>query len=344
MRLINFSQRVFSAFKKHILADILKGNFSKPWHFLKANFKYRVLGYPYVALIEVGNYCNLRCPTCPTPADKINRKKELMSFENFKKVIDNIKDSIHVVLLYFTNEPLLNPDIVRMAAYAHKSNLDIEISTNAVLLNKEKTNGLLESGLDRIILDLDGTTKESYEQFRVGAKFESVLENISYFCRQKQFLKLKKPFIELQFVLNKLNQNEVEDVKKIADDLRVDHLRIASFSLGEHAYPEEERKRLTDKFFPDNSRYQGKIRYKKEGEELKIKNSPSVCPLAKSHLVVLTDGNIAMCCYDFNGQYLYGDILSQKLKDVWFSQSVKNMRKSARGRKYPLCKTCAIYQ
>lgn len=343
MKLISTIKHFYSVFQKHILADMFAGNFSKPLHFLKANFKYRILGYPYVVLIEVGNFCNLQCPTCPTPAKKICRKRELMSFDNFKKVVDNIKDSVHIVLLYFTNEPLLNPDIVSMVAYAHKNNLYTEISTNAVLLNEEKAKALFESRLDRIILDLDGTTAESYEQFRVGAKFEQVLKNIRYFCKQKQILGLKKPFIELQFVLNKLNQNEVEDIKKLAKSLKVDHLRIASFSLGRHAYSEEEMKILSDKFFPDTSRYQEKIRYKKEGGELTMKNSPLKCPLAKSHLVVLASGDVALCCYDLNGQYLYGNVFKQKLKDIWFSEEGKKMRYLAKNRQYPLCKTCTIY-
>ncbi|OGZ19990.1 MAG: hypothetical protein A2654_02120 [Candidatus Nealsonbacteria bacterium RIFCSPHIGHO2_01_FULL_43_31] len=344
MKLISTAKHFYSALKKHVLADILTGNFSRPWHFLVANFKYRALGFPYVALIEVGSYCNLRCPTCPTPADKICRKKELMTFDNFKKVIDHIKDSIHVVLLYFTNEPLLNPDIARMVQYAHQNNLYTEISTNAVLLNKEKTKDLLESQLDRIIIDLDGTTKDSYEQFRVGARFENVLENIKYFCQQKQILKLKKPFIELQFVLTKLNQDEVEDIKKIAEELKVDHLCLRSFNLGEYAYSAEEIKNLSDKFFPDTPKYQQKIRYQKEGDKLKIKSSPTTCPLARSHLVVLVDGSVAMCCYDLRGEYIYGNVFSHKLKEIWFDQGTKNRRQLAEKRQYPLCKICSIYK
>lgn len=333
-----------SAFVKHIWINIRKGNFSKPWHFAKAVFKYRVIGYPYVALIEIGSYCNLRCPTCPTPGDKIHRKKELMSFDNFKKIIDNIKNSVHIVLLYFTNEPLLNQDVFRMVKYAHQNNLYTEISTNAVLLNQEKTKELLESGLDRIILDLDGTTKESYEQFRVGADFEKVFKNISYFCGQKQALGAKKPFIELQFVLNRLNQNEVDDIKTIAKDLKVDHLCIRSFGLGEYAYSEKERKELSDKFFPDTSKYRQKVRYKEDGGKLKIKNSPVKCPLAKSHVVVLTDGRVAMCCYDLRGEYIYGNALSYKLKNIWFAEDTKKRRQLAEDKKYPLCQTCSIYQ
>lgn len=336
-------KRFYSAFKKHILINALEGNFSKPWHFVTANFKRRFFGYPYAALIEVGNYCNLRCPTCPTPASKICRKRELMSFDNFKRVIDNIKDSVQVVLLYFTNEPLLNPDIFKMTEYAHKNGLYTEISTNAVLLNREKTKNLLDSKLDKIILDLDGTTKESYEQFRVGANFEQVLANITYFCRQKQLLKLKRPFIELQFVFNKLNQDELGDIRKIAKDLQADRLSIRSFNLGQYAYSGEEMEELSSKFFPDNEKYQDRVRYKKEDGELKIKNSPIECSLAKSHLVILVDGSVSMCCYDLNGKYIYGNVLSQKLKNIWFDPNVRQMRKLAENRKYPLCKTCSIY-
>lgn len=334
----------YRAFRKHIWVNVAEGNFAKPWHFMKAVFKYRVLGYPYVALIEVGSYCNLRCPTCPTPGDKIHRKKELMTFENFKKVVDNLKDSIHIALLYFSNEPLLNPDIARMTAYAHKNNLYTEISTNATLLNKEKTGELLASGLDKIILDFDGMTKESYEKFRVGANFEQVLENIVYFCQQKQALKLRKPYIELEFILNKYNQNEVEDVKKLAKELKVDRLYLKSFALGEHAYSGEEMKKLSEEFFPDSKKYQEKIRYKKEGDKLKIKKPPTSCPLAKSHLVVLVDGRVSMCCYDLNGEYVYGNVLSKTLKDIWFDSAVRKARQIAEHKGYPLCKVCSIYR
>ena len=196
----------------------------------------------------------------------------------------------------------------------------------------------------KIIIDLDGTTKDSYEQFRVGARFENVLENIKYFCQQKQILKLKKPFIELQFVLTKLNQDEVEDIKKIAEELKVDHLCLRSFNLGEYAYSAEEIKNLSDKFFPDTPKYQQKIRYQKEGDKLKIKSSPTTCPLARSHLVVLVDGSVAMCCYDLRGEYIYGNVFSHKLKEIWFDQGTKNRRQLAEKRQYPLCKICSIYK
>lgn len=335
--------RLYNSLKRQILIPLSEGNLSKTWHFIKANLKRRLFGYPYVAIVETGNYCNLRCPTCPTPQNRRFETKTLMSLENFKKIIDDIKDFVHVVLVYNSNEPLLNPDIFKMVRYAHENDLYTEISTNATLLNEEKTKQLFESGLDKIILDLDGVSKQSYEQFRVGANFETVMKNIRYICQQKQTLKSNKPFIGLQFILNKLNQHEVKDIKKLASELKVDRLSVKTFALGEYAYSREEIKDLSEKFFPDSQKYQQKIRYNKEGDRLKIKNPPKKCILANSHFVILADGRVSMCCYDLDGKYIYGNIFSKSFKDIWFDPKIKEMRKMAENRGYPLCKLCSIY-
>lgn len=334
----------YLVFKRHILLHILEGNFSKPLHFLIAGLKHKFFNYPYLAIIETENYCNIRCPTCTAPHNKIYRKKELMSFDNFEKVIDNIKDSVHVVLLYNSGEPLLHPDICRMINYAHKNNLYTMISTNATLLDEKMTKGLFTSGLDEILLCLDGVTKESYEPFRLGANFETVMKNIKHFCQQKQNLGLRKPFIELQFILNKLNQNEVKNIKELAKELKVDRMHVKTFSLSEYAYSKEEIKKLSEKFYPDTKEYRQKVRYsRKQDGLLKIKKSLPRCSLVSSQFVVLVDGRISMCCYDLNGKYVYGSALNKKAKDVWFSPKAKSVRKLAENRKYPLCQVCSIF-
>lgn len=339
-----FTKKLPWFFKKHIWVDLQAGNIRKPLHFLMVAFRHRFLGYPYSAIVETGNYCNLQCATCPTPQKMIHRKKELMSFENFKKVIDNIKDLVYLVHLYSCNEPLLHPDIFKMSRYAHENNLFTSISTNATLLSKEKTKELFESGLDEIILCLDGTTKETYEPFRGGADFEKVFQNIKYVCQQKQALKLKKPFIELQFIINKLNYRQVGDIKKLAKDLKVDRLHIKTLNLGRYAYSEKEIEDLSNKFFPDARNFEGKARYKKEGKHLVIKNSLNRCPMAKSQVVILVNGDISICCYDLSGEYIVDNVLNQKLRSAWFSKKAQQIRKLAYERRYPLCKVCSIFK
>jgi len=333
----------YLVFKRHILIPILIGDFFKPWHFLISILRFKFFNYPYSAMIEIGNTCNLQCPTCPTPRQKILRKKELMSFSNFILTIDSIKNSIHVVYLYYTGEPLIHPDICKMINYVHQKNLYSIISTNATLLDQKIADELLFSGLDEIILCLDGITQESFSSFRKKADFFEVMRNIGYFCKQKQRLKLKKPFIKLQVILNKLNQNEIRGIKKLSDCLKVDCLHIKSLALCEHVYSKDEIKKLADIFFPDGKEYKDKIRYKQENHKLIINNPPSKCSLAESQFVVLVDCKISMCCYDLNGNYIYGNILAEKFDDIWFNSDVKKVRELANEKKHSLCKVCSNF-
>jgi len=333
--------RPLYVFKRHILFDILEGNFGKPWHFVRSIFKYKFLGYPYSAMIETCNYCNLQCPTCTTPHHKMRREKKMMSFGDYKKIIDNIKDSVHIVLLYFSNEPLLHPQLPEMIAYAHKNNLYTMISTNATLLDGNIARKLYDSNLDEILLCLDSLKKETYEPFRKGAVFETVLENIKNFCQMKRGSGRRKPYIEMQFILNKLNQNEVTDIERFAEVCKIDRLHIKPFALSEYAYTKEEIEMLSEKFFPIKKEYQGKILYKKENNGLEIKRQSKVCKMVDSTIVVLADGRVSMCCYDFQGEFTYGNIFEQKLKSLWNSSETLRKRNLARNRKYPLCKICA---
>jgi len=326
-------------FKRHFWNQWRSNRFLKPLHFLRIYLKHKFLNQPYLAIIETGNICNLTCPTCPTPRNKIKRKSEQMSFENFKKVIDKIKKDIHTILLYNTNEPLLNPEIEKMIAYADYCNLHTVISTNATILNEKRTESLLKSGLDEILLCLDGTTKESYEPFRRGASFESVLANISYFCSRKKQLKLVKPFTELQFIVNKLNQGQVEDVKKIARQIRADKLHIKSLALNEYAYTKEEIKILAEKFFPNNVKI--KTRYIKiKDKNLILKNQKDQCSVPDNQITVLVDGRMVICCYDLNGDYTLGNIFNQSLNVILTQEKSKQLKKMAKDKKLPLCKTC----
>ncbi len=95
----------------------------------------------------------------------------------------------------------------------------------------------------------------------------------------KQDLKARKPCIELQFILNKLNQGEVEDIKKFAGEFKIDRLHIKPFALSEYAYTKDEIKELIEKFFPTQKEYQGKIAYENKDGSLKLKKRLEICRL-----------------------------------------------------------------
>lgn len=214
-----------------ILLDLREKDFFKILHRLLCIFKSFMLGYPSQILIEPINMCNINCPLCSTPQKYITRTRMAMSFENFKKIVDDIKGITHNIYLTNAGEPLLNKDIFQMIRYATKNHLSVMVSTNATLLSETTIKELLDSGLDYLIVSVDGASKYSYEKFRVGAKFEDVIEGISKLCWERRRLGKAKPFIELQFIVTRYNEYEIEEEKRISRKMSVDRLHFKTLSL-----------------------------------------------------------------------------------------------------------------
>jgi len=327
--------------KRHLTNQILTGKFLKPWHLFLVWLKHQLIKTPRVGIIETGNICNINCPTCPTPHHKIVRPKENMSLENFTRVIDKVSPYCHVVLLYNSNEPLLHPDIAEMIRYADQKNLYTMISTNATLLNEAMSDEILKSRLDEILLCLDGMSAAAYEPFRVGADFATVKRQIINFCLEKKNRRQRKPYVELQFIVTKLNQHEIPQVKQLAKEIGVDRLRLKSLSLGEHAFTREEMSNLTERFFPDSQSV--KVRYEKEADgSLRVKRPADwTCPIITRQFVILVDGSFSMCCRDFNGQYLYGNILQDDFLTIWQGPRARLLREKVLKNELPFCEICS---
>jgi len=341
-KIIKKVKYVMNVFQWFIWYNLWNGESKKVWHLIKVMLKHYIFKTPYAAIIETSNTCNFNCPTCPTPHALIytKRPREMMSLEKFKKVIDNIKDTVHIVYLYNSNEPLLHPDIVEMIKYTSSRNLHAMISTNCSLLDEEKSRALLTSGLGEIRFALDGLKKESFEGFRVGGDFEIVKRNVEKFCQLKKEMNIKRPIATLQFILNKLNQDEIPDIKKFAIDNNIDKLYIKPFILSEYAYPKEEINYLANKFLADKNIYDDEIVYEKDADGIKPKTDYKKCPDVKKVFTILADGRAVMCCFDLFGDYSYGRMDEITLHDLWFSDKVKKMRKTAYHRGFPLCKVC----
>jgi len=325
-----------------VLDNLLHHETKKVSHLLFIMARHYFGRLPYAAIIETGNTCNFQCATCPTPHKLIHSRRPpmMMGLSSFQKIIDNVKNYVHIVYVYNSNEPLLNPEIVEMIKYAANANLHTMISTNASLLNEEKSLAILNSGLGEIRFALDGLTKESFEAFRVGGNFEEVIGNIRRFCQLKAQMRKHRPIVTLQFILNRYNQDQIPDIRKFAKEIKADKLYIKPFILSPYAYSEEERKVLARKFFPTKDIYDDEIVYKKEDDELLPKNLPKKCPAVKRVFTVLANGEMVMCCFDLFGDYSYGNLVENDFKTLWFSPKGKKIRHLAHKRAFPLCQKC----
>ena len=137
-----------------------------------------------------------------------------MSFGLFKKIVDDIAPICNTVGVSYCGEPLLNKDIFTMIRYASDKGMCVSMLTNGVLLNAAARKGLLDAGLNFMAISMDGASKHTYESIRIGASFETLVENIRLFVKERNHRRLSYPSIDLQMVVTQKNIHEVDAFEK----------------------------------------------------------------------------------------------------------------------------------
>ena len=173
-------------------------------------------GYPVSISFEPTTSCNLRCPECPSGLRAFTRPTGMLEHSFFQKTIDEIHKELLYLIFYFQGEPYLNPDFLARVKYASDKNIYTATSTNAHYLTDEVAKRTVESGLDRLIISIDGTTQEVYQQYRVGGHIDKVIEGATNIMKWKKALNSKTPFVFFQFLVVKPNEHQVADIKRLA--------------------------------------------------------------------------------------------------------------------------------
>src|SRR5882762_7731452 len=213
-------------------------------------------GYPVSISFEPTTSCNLRCPECPSGLRAFTRPTGMLKDHFFQDTIDQLSKDLLYLIFYFQGEPYLNPEFLDMVNYAARKGIYTATSTNAHYLTDAKARQTVESGLDRLIISIDGTTQDVYQQYRIGGKLDKVLEGARNIVKWKKELKSKTPFIFFQFLVVKPNEHQIEDVKKLAKEVGVDQVRFKTAQVYDY---ENDPNNL----IPDNLKYS---RYKKDKE------------------------------------------------------------------------------
>jgi MoaA/NifB/PqqE/SkfB family radical SAM enzyme len=163
-------------------------------------------GTPLSISFEPTTSCNLRCPECPSGLRSFTRPTGMLPDELFKSTIDQLHRRLLYLIFYFQGEPYLHPRFLDLVRYAVKKGIYTATSTNAHFLNEDNARKTVESGLDRIIISIDGTTQETYQAYRVGGQLDKVLEGTRNLVKWKKQLKSKTPFIIFQFLVVRPNE------------------------------------------------------------------------------------------------------------------------------------------
>ena len=292
---------------------------------------------PLFVSVEPAAVCQLRCPACPVGLRNTGKPgcrdtERCMSFEVWHRVLSEIRDTAFIVQFYFQGEPLLNKDLPQMIREAHDAGLYTIVSTNAQAMTEAMAEALVNSGLDRIIVSMDGLTEESYNAYRVGGSLEKCKEALRYLRDSKsRHLGISRPpIIELQCLRLKSNEHEWAQFKREYKALGADRLVFKTAQLYDYANGHP--------LMPSQERYS---RYIKGEDGLYHRRSlRKGCWRVWSGVVVTTNGEVLPCCYDKNHAYAYGNIMDAPLKELFANERAMAFRKTAFQQFPKICQEC----
>lgn len=290
-------------------------------------------GLPFSVSVEPTTSCNLRCPQCPSGLRKFTRETGMLEADFFNEVILQLKRELHSLTFYFQGEPYLNPDFLNMVKTAGDQGIYTITSTNAHYMTAENAMKTIQSGLDKLIISVDGITQEVYEKYRAGGQLTKVIEGTKEIVKKKAELKSKHPYIVWQFVVFKHNEHQVEAVKRLGNDLGVDKVMIKTAQIYEFESGSD--------LIPEKEAYS---RYKKDSNgKFVIKNKLlNQCWRMWQGCVITWNGSIVPCCFDKDAHHKLGELQNDSFKKIWFSSEYRSFRSAIlKGRsQIEICRNC----
>ncbi len=292
-----------------------------------------VWGLPASISIEPTTSCNLRCPECPSGLRSFSRNTGMLSLSDFKNWMDQVHQHITYLTLYFQGEPYLNKDFFEFAKYARKQKIYSSTSTNAHFLTDENARKTVESGLDRLIISIDGIDQESYQNYRIGGKLSKVMEGTTNILKWKKELKSNTPYVIFQFLVVKPNEHQVEAVKELGKKVGVGKVAIKTAQVYDYANGHS--------LIPENDEYS---RYKKGTDgKYALKNKLlNQCWRMWQSSVITWDGRVVPCCFDKDATHKMGELKEKSFKEIWKGSAYSNFRRSLliSRSEIDICKNC----
>ncbi|MBL7943242.1 MAG: SPASM domain-containing protein [Flavobacteriales bacterium] len=290
--------------------------------------------WPVSISVEPTTACNLGCPECPSGLKLFTRNTGNAKPDEVRSWLSQMSRHVTWVNFYFQGEPFIHPGFFDLVKHASQVGMYTSTSTNAHFLSPDQARKTVESGLDRLIISIDGTTQEVYEQYRVHGSLDKVLEGTRNIVAARKELKSKTPHLIFQFLVVKPNEHQVADVKKLARDMGVDEVKFKTAQVYEfeHGNP----------LIPENEKYS---RYKKKADgTYRIKNElANHCWRMWSACVITWDGMVVPCCFDKDATHRMGSLRTHRFSDIWNNPTYRNFRAAlfSSRRKIDICANCS---
>lgn len=312
------------------------------WNFAKVLMSYYLTrwtrrpiqwGLPVTISIEPTTACNLRCPECPSGLRAFSRPTGNLTTDFFRRLIDELHRDLFYLYFYFQGEPYIHPGFLAMVRYAHERGLFTVTSTNGHFLDDENARRTVESGLDRLIISVDGATQDTYAQYRVGGQLEQVLDGARRVVHWRRRLHARHPHIVFQFLVVRPNEHQIADIYRLAKSIGADEVKLKTAQVYDYqnGHP----------LIPTQNRY-ARYHALPDGTWAPKHALTNHCWKLWHACVVTWDGLVVPCCFDKDATHRLGDLKNHGFRTLWQGEAYQAFRRRLlKGRgEIDICKNC----
>lgn len=291
------------------------------------------LDTPFLFYVDPSSACNFRCLFCPSGHREAIKQsgypRSVMSLELFEKVIRDLGEfdrPIKVLRMNKIGEPFLNRKLPQMVACAKQSGFVecIDLATNGSLLTRENMGQLVEAGLDRLNISVEGVNREQYVQYAGhDMDFQKLVEHVQWLASNKGDCE-----VTIKIPGNYLSEGQKEEFFGIFGDY-CDRIFIEDIAP---IWP-----------FFDVEAASGIQVSKREGQYKQVLQEKEVCTYIFYAAAVNADGTVSACCPDWEQKLVVGDVRTEPLKRIWHSPSMNVLRRQhLEGRRcaHGVCSQC----
>jgi MoaA/NifB/PqqE/SkfB family radical SAM enzyme len=265
---------------------------------------------PEIVQIESTNICNAKCVFCPR--DEMHRRQGIMTVELFRKIVDEcVELGITHVRMHNYGESFIDKRLVEKIRYAKERGVkEVGLISNGSLITEEAARGIIDAGLDAINISVDASGKEVFESTRIGLKYDKVIANIERLVRLRTESGKRRPKLILSFVRQNNSADEqafIEHWRAIADKIHVTDLHNWAGTLNTES----------DLNYP--------------------------CYRPWLTFTVLWDGRVSLCCADFDGHIILGDVNTSTIREIWNAEPYRLARREHLESGGPdICRACDL--
>lgn len=268
--------------------------------------------------IEPTNVCDLRCPQCPSGSGWLSRRRGFLRPEDYALMLDRIAPHALYLNLYLQGEPTLHPQLPTLIRMAKERNLYVATSTNGQRVNAQMARQLVRSGLDKIIVSVDGADQASYATYRVGGQLEKACQTIQYLAEYKRLIGTRAPRIEMQTLAFQHNQDQLPRMKQLAKSLGADTFRVKTAQFYTLAPDDTLRPPKSERLSRYAETADGSLRLKR--------TLPNRCFHLLTSAAVTWEGDVLPCVFDKDARHAFGNVLREDLTDIFSSRAAREFR------------------